>query len=231
MKARTRLAILECDTPLPGTAAQYGGYGGVFKALLNAGAKAEGHTSAEDILDISTHQIESDLDNYPSIADVDALLLTGSPSALQSKRVRVIGVCFGHQIVARALGVEVGRNPDGWEAAVNNVQLSKKGQELFRVDNLRIHQMHRDIAFAYPEGFESLGSSPVCSVQGMYSPRHVVTVQGHPEFTGPIMKEIVETRHKTGIFDDEAYKTHAKNVDLPHDGVAVGAAFIRFLQE
>lgn len=91
--------------------------------------------------------------------------------------------------------------------------------------------MHRDIAFAYPEGFESLGSSPVCSVQGMYSPRHVITVQGHPEFTGPIMKEIVETRHKTGIFDDEAYKTHAKKVDLPHDGVAVGAAFIRFLQE
>lgn len=174
-------------------------------------------------------------------------LVDFTAKALQSKRIRVIGVCFGHQIVARSLGVKVGRNPDGWEAAVNDVKLTPKGQDLFRLRDLvrlqsvslvyqltvfqRIHQMHRDIVFEYPEGFESLGSSPVCSVQGMYSPGHVITVQGHPEFTGPIMKEIIETRHKTGIFDDEAYKNHAKKIDLPHDGVAVGSAFVRFLLE
>lgn len=44
---------------------------------------------------------------------------------------RIIGVCFGHQIVARALGVKVGRNPDGWEAAVMDVYLSPKGEEIF----------------------------------------------------------------------------------------------------
>lgn len=168
--------------------------------------------------------------------------------ALQSKRIRVIGVCFGHQIVARALGAKVGRNPDGWEAAVNDVQLTPKGQEIFRLKDMvslrseilifdsdvllqRIHQMHRDIAFEMPDGFESLGSSPVCAVQGMYSKGHVITVQGHPEFTATIMKEIIETRHKTGIFDDEAYKLHAKKIDLPHDGVVIGAAFVRFLVE
>lgn len=32
--------------------------------------------------------------------------------------------------------MKVGRNPDGWEAAVNDVQLTKKGQELFRLENL-----------------------------------------------------------------------------------------------
>lgn len=56
--------------------------------------------------------------------------------ALQTNRVRIIGVCFGHQILARAIGVEVGRNPDGWEAAVHDVQLSPIGQELFRVKEL-----------------------------------------------------------------------------------------------
>lgn len=85
------------------------------------------------------------------------------------------------------------------------------------------------MVFEYPRGFESLGSSPVCAVQGMYAPGHVITVQGHPEFTATIMKEIIETRHKTGIFDDEAYKKHAKKIELPHDGVAIGAAFVRFL--
>lgn len=56
--------------------------------------------------------------------------------ALKTKRVKIIGVCFGHQIVGRAMDVGVGRNADGWEAAVNNVQLTKKGQELFEVENL-----------------------------------------------------------------------------------------------
>lgn len=46
-------------------------------------------------------------------------------------RVRVIGVCFGHQIVARALGAKVGRNRRGWEASVTSVHLSSKGKELF----------------------------------------------------------------------------------------------------
>lgn len=56
--------------------------------------------------------------------------------ALATKRIRIIGVCFGHQIVARAMGITVGRNPDGWEAAVHDVHLTKKGQELFGLENL-----------------------------------------------------------------------------------------------
>jgi GMP synthase-like glutamine amidotransferase len=55
---------------------------------------------------------------------------------LADGRVRTIGVCYGHQIVARALGMKVGRNDDGWEAAVTNVELSAKGKELFGKDTL-----------------------------------------------------------------------------------------------
>lgn len=82
MRQRIRLAILECDTPLPETGKQYGGYGGVFKALLDAGAKAEGFSGADEILDISTHQIEANPDDYPDVNSVDALLLTGSSESL-----------------------------------------------------------------------------------------------------------------------------------------------------
>ncbi len=55
---------------------------------------------------------------------------------LSKTRVRVIGVCFGHQIVGRALKAGVGRNPKGWEAAVNTFDLSPRGKELFGVDQL-----------------------------------------------------------------------------------------------
>lgn len=84
MRQRIRLAILECDTPLPNTREEYGGYGGVFKALLDSGAKAEGFSGAEEILDISTYQIEANPDDYPDINGLDALLMTGSSESLVS---------------------------------------------------------------------------------------------------------------------------------------------------
>jgi GMP synthase-like glutamine amidotransferase len=55
---------------------------------------------------------------------------------LAQDRVRIIGVCFGHQIVGRAMGVKVGRNPDGWETAVHAVNLTPKGKEIFQKDSL-----------------------------------------------------------------------------------------------
>lgn len=92
-----------------------------------------------------------------------------------------------------------------------------------------LHQMHRDVVYAYPEDVEELGSSPVCKVQGMYTPRRLITVQGHPEFNEDIMTEIVETRHKMGIFSDEAYKENMGKLSKKHDGLVVSRAFLRFL--
>lgn len=63
-------------------------------------------------------------------------LVEFTQKVLAQDRVRIIGVCFGHQIVARAMGVEVGRNKDGWEATVSDVQLTEKGKHIFGVETL-----------------------------------------------------------------------------------------------
>lgn len=86
---------------------------------------------------------------YPSLDDIDAILITGSKynsfdqdpwilklveftqGVLAQSRVRCIGVCFGHQIVGRALGVKVARSEGGWEVSVTAIDLTKKGQEIF----------------------------------------------------------------------------------------------------
>lgn len=72
-----RIAVLECDTPLPGTKARFQGYGGVFEHLLRTGAKALGRPAQEDLI-ITKHQIESNPENYPDLDDIDAILITGS---------------------------------------------------------------------------------------------------------------------------------------------------------
>ena len=49
---------------------------------------------------------------------------------------RLIGICFGHQIIGRALGVPVGRSDIGWEIAVCDINLTEKGKELFGREKL-----------------------------------------------------------------------------------------------
>jgi hypothetical protein len=75
---------------------------------------------------------------HDSFADTPWIntLVEYTAKILTETSVRAIGVCFGHQIIGRALKAGVGRNPDGWEAAVNDVQLSEKGKEIFGVDKI-----------------------------------------------------------------------------------------------
>lgn len=78
------------------------------------------------------------IQEHDSFADTPWItkLVDFTTKVLAQDRVRIIGVCFGHQIVGRALGAEVGRNPHGWEASVNEVELSERGKELFGKDKI-----------------------------------------------------------------------------------------------
>lgn len=91
--------------------------------------------------------------------------------------------------------------------------------------------MHRDIVFEYPSGVEKLGASPRCLNQGMYKKGQLISVQGHPEFTGNIMIPIVKSRNKLGIFEDEQAKDALERSGQYHDGVNIAKAFLRFLLE
>lgn len=94
-----------------------------------------------------------------------------------------------------------------------------------------IHQMHRDIVTALPDGVEELGSTDRCQLHGMYAAKRLITVQGHPEYNEEIEREILKTRHAQGIFDDEVFEDAIKRVHKPHDGVLVAQAFLRFCLE
>lgn len=51
---------------------------------------------------------------------------------LAQDRVKIIGVCYGHQIVGRALGAKVAKSESGaWEVSVCRVNQTEKGKELF----------------------------------------------------------------------------------------------------
>jgi GMP synthase-like glutamine amidotransferase len=145
-----RIAILETDTPVEPIRAKYGDYGSLFTGLLKAGADALKHegVSSTSGLDISSFDVVT-AQEYPKLDDVDGILITGSKynsfdndpwilklvefttEVLKQRRVRLIGVCFGHQIIGRTMGVKVDRSDKGWETSVVAVDLTKRGQEIF----------------------------------------------------------------------------------------------------
>jgi len=55
---------------------------------------------------------------------------------LVQDRIRIIGVCFGHQIIGRAMDQKVARNEKGWEVTVTPLELTEKGKEVFGCENL-----------------------------------------------------------------------------------------------
>ena len=112
--------------------------------------------------------------------------------------------------------------------------------------------MHRDIVYEWPDDAERLGSTEVCKVQAMYAKGRYIAVQGHPEFNADVMSELLNKRHEMGIFNDAMYKEAIGRATIHHDvspmprlkcgtadgqhtnaqqGIAVAAAFLRFLLE
>ncbi len=97
-------------------------------------------------------------------------------------------------------------------------------------DRQKIHEMHRDSVPQYPPGAVALGSTPPCPIQGMLLPGRAVSVQGHPEFTADIVREILDSRHQLGMLSDQLYQSGLDRVADEHDGVAVARAFLKFMR-
>jgi hypothetical protein len=97
-----------------------------------------------------------------------------------------------------------------------------------------IQQMHRDHVPSVPPSFHLLGSTSVTRNQGMVQfsdldaripevdgsipPIHILTLQGHPEFTAGIVKEIIKVRGKSGAMDKDTAENGLIHADDRNDG-------------
>lgn len=75
--------------------------------------------------------VQSEYDSFVDIPWTNQLV-DFVKKILAQDRVKLVGVCFGHQIIGRAMGAKVGRNEEqGWEVSVTDVDLTPEGQKVF----------------------------------------------------------------------------------------------------
>lgn len=84
---------------------------------------------------------------------------------------KTVGISFGHQAIAQALGGHVGRNPKGSEVSVRSAWVTKAGEQVFLppLNEFRLHYHHNDAILKLPPGFLNLASNNVTEFQSIVS--------------------------------------------------------------
>ncbi|KAF7313807.1 Glutamine amidotransferase type-1 domain-containing protein [Mycena chlorophos] len=256
------LILLVCDTPPAQVVSAHGEYPRIFTDLLRSSARQLAIPEEEitlDAYDVTALAYPTDdaleacggiiytgskASAYESIEWITKLVAFTTRVAAEKPHIKLIGICFGHQIIARALGGRCVKNEGKWEVGPTPIELTSLGREVFGTDKLSIQEMHQDHVPEVPPEFHLLGSTSVSMNQGMVrfangappsSPVslgdiHVFAVQGHPEFTEPIVSKLVELRGKSGVLNAEVVADATRRANWPDDGVSViGPTILRIL--
>ena len=135
------------------------------------------HVDADDICLITG----CNMSVYDDVAWIRRLLAWIAEA--DGKRLRVVGICFGHQAVAQALGGRVERAAVGWGTGVRESAVT--GDEALRYfprGRMRLMYNHHDQVTVPPPRAVVFASSDFCPVDGMRIGSHIITFQGHPEY-------------------------------------------------
>lgn len=149
------------------------------------------------------------LGEFPNPDDEDIFLITGCNKSayddipwihkLQDwiqiafkNRSKLIGICFGHQIIAQALGGKVERAKEGWGVGIRESHVVDAfSADLFGDKTLSLLYNHHDQVTILPPNAIRVATSDFCINEGFRIGHQVVTFQGHPEYTVPYAEHLL----------------------------------------
>lgn len=231
-----RVAILDADILRDTLQPQYHSYGRMFVALL----QRQGVDWTLDVFTVIRGE-------YPDSAyDYDAFLITGSQydafsdtdwvvrlrayvRSLYQQGKPLVGVCFGHQLLAHALGGEAGRAGQGWGLGVMTYPLATIPPFADGDDPVDLIVSHRDQVTALPPGAELLLGNEFCPLAAFYIPRRVLAIQGHPEFSEAYARALLHYRREQ--VPEEQLIRAEQSFTRAHDGERVGGWIRAFLEQ
>jgi GMP synthase-like glutamine amidotransferase len=175
-------------------------------------------------------------------AAYDAYLITGSPAGVydplpwieplsdfirEAKSSKMVGVCFGHQIMAEALGGHVEKSDKGWGAGLQHYSIVRREPWMDGEAEVAVPASHQDQVVVQPPNTEIVASSPFTPFAALaWTDRPAISFQFHPEFSPAFAKALIERRYD--VVPDPV--SAIASLDAPNDNNRVAAWISRFLQ-
>ena len=193
-----RIGLLECDEVTGRFAQISGGYRDMFAALLPEARFSyyEAHKGRQPGAPgecdawLCTGSRYSAYDTMPWVGALARFIR----DVHESKK-PFVGICFGHQILAHALGGKVAKAPGGWGVGVLEVEiLANEAWMRPARERLRIQHMHQDQVMRLPPGSVVLGRSEHCEIGMFRIGETMLGIEGHPEFTREFGEALIRAR-------------------------------------
>ena len=222
-----RLGILQCDSVSGELRGEFGDYPDMFRQLLATEAV---HPEFR-VYDLTAGRFPAALD------ECDAWLYTGSKYSvyddeewiarahelareLHERRRPTIGICFGHQLIARALGGRAEKAAAGWGVGVHTTRILEHRDWMDPPrERLSLLVSHQDQVVELPPGAELLASHDFCPHDMFQIGDHILTFQGHPEFPKGYSRATMERRRS--IIGETTYREGIASLD---SGIEPGVA-------
>jgi GMP synthase-like glutamine amidotransferase len=222
-----KIGILETGHPPGDLARTYGSYPQMFAKLLGPGFEVESY-------DVQAGQL-------PDPAAHGAYLITGSPAGVydrlpwiepllqfirEAKQAKMVGVCFGHQAMAEALGGHVEKSDKGWGAGLHTYTVVRSEPWIDTAGTIAIPASHQDQVIVQPPNTEVVAASDFTPFASLaWTDRPAISFQFHPEFSPGFAKALIEKRY------DVVPDPHAAiaSLDAPNDNEVVGGWIRNFL--
>ena len=226
-----RIAILETGKPPADLAPRFGGYPAMFADLLGPGFQTAAY-------DVQAAELPARPDAY------DAYLVTGSPAGVYEDhpwieplkaflraakgKAKILGICFGHQIIAEAFGGKVEKSTRGWGVGLQTYEVRHRAPFMNGEAKVAIPASHQDQIVVPPPRSVVLAASEF-SPYGVlaYTDQPALSMQFHPEFDPAFAKALIGTRRDRLPDPDAALAS----LDAPNDREAVADWIRKFLKD
>ena len=162
----------------------------------------------------SKHGAYEDHDWIPPLEDlIRAIRETGRP---------LVGICFGHQIIAQALGGTVEKFSGGW--SVGRTEYTVNGQPM------ALNAWHQDQVTAIPSSATVVGSSDFCANAALLYDDQIWTIQPHPEFGSDFIDGLIRTRGK-GVVPDHQLEAASALLENPTNNADIATHIADFFKK
>jgi len=179
------------------------------------------------------------------LIECDAYLITGSKTGVYDDKpwiatlksfiqkaygqgVKLVGLCFGHQILADSLGGKAEKSDKGWGVGAMISQGVKQAKWMpEKLDSICLLYSHQDQVTCLPPKAKVLFSSEFCEFSAFYIPECVLAFQGHPEFTIDYCHRLMFIRQER--YAEGQYEHAVKSLEQPLHSDMLGYWIINFL--